>query len=170
MKLFLFSFKGMYCKDVTYLDYTTNQNYDYIIEASSASESAANAMKGSGSNWVSTVLDSAADGEVWIKFILNMETEQNAEAAIRDIWLNVEDASQVRLQYSFRELPSAVDIEIPPAQVAINQIHIDVAAVGIQTGLNVTAVKIIIEPAFVGASPSVSNLAAQVCYNPQESE
>ena len=127
-------------------------------------------MTASGASWTSTVVDSTADGEVWLKFILNADNEENIEPAISDIWLTIEDATQVRLQYTFRELPSAADIEIPPAQDASAPLHIDVAAVGIQTGYNVTAVKIIIEPAFEGATPSVSNLEAQVCFNPYESE
>ena len=161
---------GTYCEEITFLDYNSNDNYNFDLITSSNEESARNAMKDSGSSWTSTVLDSASDGEVWVKFILNADNDQNIEPAIRDIWLNIEDASQVRLQYTFRELPSAADIEIPPAQDASIPLHIDVAAVGIQTGYNVTAVKIIIEPTFDGATPSVSNLEAQVCFNPYESK
>ena len=158
---------GEYCEELTLLDYDSNSRYNFDVEASSSEVSALNAMEGSGSSWTPTMPDVTSDGEVWLKFVLNADA-QTVEPSISDIWLNIADASEVRLLYTFRELPSPTDIEIPPSQVVTNPLHIDVRSVGIQTGYNVTAVKIIIVPATALVQPSVSGMEVRVCANPYE--
>ena len=170
MIMFVFTFSEEHCEDVTYIDYNSNTNYNFAVLSSSNEADAINALKDSTSQWTATASDSTDDDQVWIKFQLNVD-ENNLEPAIRDIWLSVSGAKEVRMQYTFRELPTQPDLDLPPAlDASTGIVHVDVDAISAQTQFSVTAVKILILTDDSGIIPSVSNLMAQVCFNPYQCE
>ena len=95
-----------YCRDLDYMQFDSEQNYDYNLVASSNQDLASNAMHQSGGFWSSSLQD-ASDNKVDFKVTLVQGAEPGFEGGIDDIKFNIQGADSIIMEYTFKELPNA---------------------------------------------------------------
>lgn len=156
----------MFCRKIDYLDYMSTQDSDFELDASSHGNSVIKAMTYSGKNWSPSQYNTKFE-PVWISYNLLQDKNKGYKAAINDIKFDVLGADSVTSEYTFSEITSQENIPIGDGlQFVKDVVYLDVGAVTVMTGLNITNVRIVIIPQ-PNQQLVVFNMDVRVCYYPQ---
>ena len=156
------------CVNLTYIDYAAATSYNYKFDASSNKGDAIQAMQGSGRSWKASLQDSI-DENVHFKISLELNEDSPYEAGIQDLYFNIDKTLEVKLEYTFYNF-EPTDIYFSPPVAVVNPMHINVAALSLQTLKNVTAVNLVIIPTSATARPSLYDLTVHACFYPTKQE